>query len=376
MATEIPLTYAAARLEGLSLNAGQIATLESELPENPGRNLLDLAHAYQWGSHGKIKQHGYAALLLQCLVDQGPAHRHFSDAQYELGWMYLYGLGLRRDYGHARARFTAAAERGHAEAMIELGWLHQFGQGVKRDPAKALAFFRAAGDKGSLHARWLVNTSSYPPQHWSRAWNGKLIEPLTGMRFSRIPAGKFLREPIQAPNQKPFEPHQVTISEPFFMAVHEVTQAQWRRIMGQTSPYFSDCGVHCPMVGINWYQSQAFVQRLNRLSPLEGFRLPTEAEWEYACRAGTPTAYHVGPSLDSENANVDHRFGGERKSEDLYLGSPLNVGTYPANEWRLHDMHGNVLEWCMDDFCEFSGRPQRDPVAHCNSGLKAIRGGS
>ncbi|HEX3109032.1 MAG TPA: formylglycine-generating enzyme family protein, partial [Thermoanaerobaculia bacterium] len=111
-----------------------------------------------------------------------------------------------------------------------------------------------------------------------------------------------------------------------------------------------------------WYDVQTFLQRLN--ARREGhFRLPTEAEWEYACRAGTTTAYSFGDRLTANVAKYDsHR--------------PALVASYVPNRWGLYDMHGNVWEWCADEYCPYPDHEVRDPVNRCGSRFKVIRGGS
>ena len=130
----------------------------------------------------------------------------------------------------------------------------------------------------------------------------------------------------------------VTLSRGFWMLETEVTQAMWTSVMGDNPSYFQ--GLNLPVETVSWNDSQQFIQRLNELGIAPaGFRfsLPTEAQWEYACRAGTTTAYHFGDTLTSEQAN----FGG-------VVNQTSEVSRYPANAWGLRDMHGNVLEWCQD----------------------------
>ncbi len=104
--------------------------------------------------------------------------------------------------------------------------------------------------------------------------------------------------------------------------------------------------------------------------------MPTEAEWEYACRAGTTTAFGVAERIDSWQANFDGRDPYPGATPGPYVAATTPVGTYPPNAWGLYDMHGNVWEWCEDDHCPYPETPQTDPLARCDSGLRVIRGGS
>jgi len=129
---------------------------------------------------------------------------------------------------------------------------------------------------------------------------------------------------------------QVTLSHGFWVLETEVTQLMWISVLGNDPSRFK--GNNLPVESVSWDNCQEFIRRLNSLSVAPGgflFSLPTEAQWEYACRAGTTTAYHFGDTLRQEQANF-----GEQQTKE--------VGSYPANAWGLRDMHGNVWEWCLD----------------------------
>jgi sulfatase modifying factor 1 len=189
-------------------------------------------------------------------------------------------------------------------------------------------------------------------------------DPLTGMAFSRIPGGRFVMgTPATEKQREPQEvPHGVTLSRAFYMGVHEVTQRQWVRIMGSNPSQFSDCP-ECPVERVTYVDVQAFITRLNGASPWSGFRLPTETEWEYACRAGGQAAFGAAATLTRAAANYDG-------------GKTARVGSFPANAFGLFDMSGNVWEWTSDDHCAYPAGEVTDPHGACASGLKVIRGGS
>lgn len=152
--------------------------------------------------------------------------------------------------------------------------------------------------------------------------------------------------------------HQVTITKPFYMGKYEVTQAQWQSIMGNNPSYFK--GNNLPVEQINWEESQTFIQKLNQLG-LGTFRLPTEAEWEYACRAGTTSRFYWGEDLDNlrqEDLSINNyawtAFNARERTHDAGLKAP--------NAWELYDMSGNVFEWCQDWLGDYSSLPQIDPT--------------
>ena len=157
--------------------------------------------------------------------------------------------------------------------------------------------------------------------------------------------------------------HEVTITKPYYMGKQEVTQEQWEAVMGNNLSYYK--GEKLPMNEISWDDCQEFLKKLNARTE-GGYRLPTEAEWEYACRAGTTTAYSFGDKITPKDANYD-----ESKA-----GKPVAVGSYKPNAFGLYDMHGNVWEWCEDWHAEYPTSAVMDPAGPLTGNGRLLRGGS
>ena len=183
------------------------------------------------------------------------------------------------------------------------------------------------------------------------------VEPHTKMRFVLVPAGTFTMGSTVRPDEVP---HRVRISRPFFIGETEVTQREWVAVMGANPSAYK--AADAPVERVTWLDVQEFLRRLNARGG-GPFRLPTEAEWEYACRAGNTSEYNTGARLDKADANYD----GEH---------PLPVRSFDPNAWGLYDMHGNVWEWCADEYCPYPRSDAVDPFNRCNSPYKVIRGGS
>ena len=218
---------------------------------------------------------------------------------------------------------------------------------------------------------------------WSRSTNAdepaatpSKIEVLTnsiGMKLARIPAGKFVMgSPRTEPERVRGEAtHDVTITQPYYLGVYEVTQAEFVKIMGgQVQPTFGNNnggGPDHPMENLEWSHAAEFCRKLSaqpdELSAGRKYRLPTEAQWEYACRAGTTSAFHGGASLSSLKANCNGKVSYGDAEPGPYLRRSAKVGSYPPNAFGLYDMHGNVAEWCADwyDPEAYEENPQTDP---------------
>lgn len=189
------------------------------------------------------------------------------------------------------------------------------------------------------------------------------------MEFVLIPAGSFtMGDPnFEAGKGNGMPQHKVTISKPFYMGKYEVTQAQWQAVMGDNPAHFK--GPNNPVENVSWEDAQEFIRLLNAKEGHNRYRLPTEAEWEYAARAGTSSTYFFG---DNKNELAEYGwFNGNAGS------STHPVGEKRPNPWGLHDVHGNVYEWVQDWHTEnYSPNNQlTDPKGAPNGSHRVIRGG-
>jgi formylglycine-generating enzyme required for sulfatase activity len=193
------------------------------------------------------------------------------------------------------------------------------------------------------------------------------------MAFVRIAAGEFMMgSPEREPGHEAGERlHRVRLSRPFLMSATEVTEQQWNALV---SPGARVEHPDRPVVNVTWIDVQAFINRLNALGQGH-FRLPTEAEWEYACRAGTTTAYNVGDRLTTDQANYNGTFPLPGQAPGVNRASLTDAGSFAPNAWGLYDMHGNAWEWTSDAYCDYTGDAV-NPIAACDAPLKSIRGGS
>jgi formylglycine-generating enzyme required for sulfatase activity len=173
--------------------------------------------------------------------------------------------------------------------------------------------------------------------------------------------------------------HPVTISYPFWMGATEVTQAQYQALMGVNPSY--SLGANRPVEQVFWFDAEAYCAALTAQQAALGnvpvgyqYRLPTEAEWEYACRAGTTTEYNVGGALPCFQARFAYSYTSNRECSDWWTGT-VPVGSYPANPWGLFDMHGNVAEWCFDSMALYPSGVVTDPVV-TSGPSRVIRGGN
>jgi sulfatase modifying factor 1 len=208
------------------------------------------------------------------------------------------------------------------------------------------------------------------PEPWASDWGEDdygLFMRFTykGVRqdFRWIEPGTFLMgSPADEPQRYDDEtPHEVTLTKGFWLADTPVTQALWEAVMGDNPSRFKDA--NRPVENIRWDAAQAFIRRMNGMKTELRLCLPTEAQWEYACRAGTTSRYAFGDELTQEQANFN-------------ASQTVEVASYLPNDWGLYDLHGNVGEWCEDGYGDYPAHPVVDPRGAASGARRVLRGGS
>ena len=199
-----------------------------------------------------------------------------------------------------------------------------------------------------------------------------------GMEFVYIKPGTFMMgSPSEEPGRMPDEKqHMVTLSKGFFIQTTEVTQGQWKAVMDSEPPYHETLGDKIPVEGVSWYDALEFIYRLNKMEGTYQYRFPYEAEWEYACRAGTLTPFSSGKCLSSEEGKFTLRAPWAGCPREKYSANTIPVGTLKPNQWGLYDMHGNVMEWCMDKYGAYPTDHVTDYRGSPSGGYRVCRGGS
>ncbi len=218
---------------------------------------------------------------------------------------------------------------------------------------------------------WAADYLPTPPYTQPR----NLLNTL-GMRLVRVPGGTFLMgSPKSEAHHEPDEVlHRVTLTQTIYVGIGPVTQEEFTRVLGYNPARFQGTpsgGPFHPVEQVSWLEAYEFCRRLSALpseaSAGRSYRLPTEAEWEFLCRAGTQTAYTSGDALLPTQANYSYR-----------VGHTTPIGSYPHNNFGVHDMHGNVREWCADWYLPdyYFGSPEQDPTGPTSGTTRVIRGGA
>ncbi|MEM7011436.1 MAG: formylglycine-generating enzyme family protein [Verrucomicrobiota bacterium] len=205
-----------------------------------------------------------------------------------------------------------------------------------------------------------------------------------GIEFVWCPAGEFLMGSPESEEGRSNDEkiHKVIFTDGFWIARTETTQKQWKEAMGSANnPSEWTSNTDLPVEKTNWGQAIAFCAQMNRkfesdLPEGHEFTLPTEAQWEYACRAGTSTPFSFGATLTSRQANFDGTKPYGVEEEGPFLEKTTKAKTFQPNAWGIYDMHGNVAEWCMDGYAAYAAGDATDPLTPATGKYRILRGGS
>jgi formylglycine-generating enzyme required for sulfatase activity len=202
-----------------------------------------------------------------------------------------------------------------------------------------------------------------------------------GMKFVLIQPGKFMMGSNLSPTEikdkyggeakwysDETPQHEVTITRPYYIQTTEVTQGQWKAVMGFNPSGLKNCGKNCPVEKVSWHDVEEFIKRLNQKEEADTYRLPTEAEWEYACRAGSVTEFCFGEEKNKLDYYAWHNSNSDDWTHHVHRKRP--------NAWGIYDMHGNVWEWCQDWYSDYPSEAVTDPIGPSSGSHRVSRGGS
>ena len=206
------------------------------------------------------------------------------------------------------------------------------------------------------------------PGFCSLSWASDYKDAVTGMEFVTVKGGCYqMGDTFGDGNSEEIPVHRICVSD-FCIGKYAVTQAEWKKVMDGNPSYFRECGDDCPVEQISWHDALRFIDKLNRTGAGNRYRLPSEAEWEYAARSGGKREKYAG-SADSDNV-AWHFDNSDMKTHP--------VGSKAPNSLGLYDMSGNVFQWCLDwdDKNYYRSSPQQDPQGPASGEHRVIRGGS
>jgi formylglycine-generating enzyme required for sulfatase activity len=307
------------------------------------------------GTHRlRVEADGYDAYVKRIRVESGRAvslYVDLSEAAPSQGRLFV-----ETTPGDARVR------------ILNIG--PAFFQGMDLDPGRY--HVEVSSDGYETQKRWVSLSAGEDETVSMRLTAVRVAQPAAsgekrnslGMEFVYVSPGSFMMgSPSGESNRDSDEKqHRVTLTREYYMQTTEVTQGQWRKVMGSNPSKFTNCGDNCPVEKVSWEDCQQFIQKLNGMEGTRKYRLPTEAEWEYAARAGTTGAY--AGDLDAM-AWYDDNSGGKTHA----------VGGKSPNAWGLYDMHGNVWEWCQDWKGDYPSGSVTDPTGPSSGSFRVDRGG-
>ena len=256
----------------------------------------------------------------------------------------------------------------------------------------------AEPDPAHLQSPFDLKTANASQKEWASHLGRNVVETNSvGIKLAIIPPGGFLMGSPKGEkgfaNEKDDDApqHRVQITKPFYISIYTVTQTEYLRVMGENPSWFSNLStarvISGPLKGIDtaafpvekvsWDSAQLFCKRLTKIEG-KSYRLPTEAEWEYACRAGTTAPFNVGATLSSAQANfIGNRHLYEDSPRGPVIGHPCAVGSFQPNSFGVYDMHGNIAQWCQDwyDANYYAISPPDNPQGPASGESRVMRGG-
>ncbi len=222
------------------------------------------------------------------------------------------------------------------------------------------------------------------PLHWASDWGEDRTYGLwmaftykeVRQCFRWIKPGRFMMgspqdEPERVDNE---QQHEVFLTEGFWLAETACTQELWEVVMGENSSKFK--GKQRPVENVNWNECNAFLDKMNGMMDGLDLCLPTEAQWEYACRAGTKTPFSFGDNITTDQANYEGNYPYNNGAKGEYRAETIDVRSLPCNNWGLYEMHGNVWEWCNDWYDDYDIDNVVNPTGPDAGSKRVLRGGS
>lgn len=281
----------------------------------------------------------------------------------------------------------------NGQRPIYFPWHWQDGESPESTAPSLPAPLRVIGETGAISAypalilhtwRQCMQFDSFIPPAWASAWGQDtcgLFADLTfrhvTQRFRWIFPGSFLMGSLEneAKRRSNETQHSVTLTRGFWLADTACTQALWQAVMNDNPSHFTG-DPDLPVDSVSWLDAQQFIERLNVLFPALQAKLPSEAQWEYACRAGTQTPFSFGDNITPELVNYDGNYPYADGEKGLYRGQTVPVKTLPPNPWGLYEMHGNIWEWCADWYGDYPREAMIDSPGSGQEGRRVVRGGS
>jgi formylglycine-generating enzyme required for sulfatase activity len=317
------------------------------------------------------------AVLFSCAAGE----MAFEHEVYGHGVFFHHVLeGLRGKAKNPQGRVTFASLADHVANAVSEDVPRLIGGGAQQSPNMKADVIR----QPVLLAKIGPAPQGKPPAEPkppSKVEAGPVITNDIGMKLAYIAPGKFMMgSPLaEAFRNDDEHQHEVEITKGFYMGVHEVTQEEYEKVMGNNPSEAK--GGKLPVERISWDHALQFCKKLSDLPEEKGagrvYDLPTEAQWEFACRAGAKTPFHFGATLSSQQANFngDYPYGPAPKGPNLEKTTA--VGSYPRNAWGLFDMHGNVWEWCKDWYAKdyYQNGPAKDAPGPADGTVRVLRGG-